>query len=79
MKMMTRADARKRIQRKLDIFESSSPSSTMRFALATSSRRLVTLGTTITTREFPDPAVSPGVRPEVIHSPGGSLRGEVLA
>jgi hypothetical protein len=51
----------------------------MRFALATSSPRLVTLCTTIPTHEFPDPGASPGIRREVIHSPGGALRGEVLA
>jgi hypothetical protein len=38
----------------------------MRFALATSSARLVPLDTTIATHEFPDPGASPGIRPEVI-------------
>jgi hypothetical protein len=70
MKMMTLARAVKRPQNNLDIFESSSPSSTMRFALATSSARFATRGTTITTHEFPDPGASPGIPPEAIHSRG---------
>jgi hypothetical protein len=73
MKMMTLAHAAKRLQKTLDLLESDSPSSTIRFALATSSARLVTLGNTITTHEFPDLGASPGIRPEVIHSQGESL------